>query len=87
MNWHLDFLCGSVSGVANCLSGYIFDTLKVKVQMNPEMTMMKYLKRLGAEGKLMTLFDGMYYPLTTVPLVNAVVFGSYEFYKKITGKQ
>jgi hypothetical protein len=33
------------------------------------------------------LFDGIYYPLITVPLVNAVVFGSYEFYKKITGKQ
>lgn len=35
----------------------------------------------------MHLFDGMYYPLITVPIVNAVVFGSYEFYKKFTGKQ
>ena len=35
----------------------------------------------------MTLFDGMYYPLTTVPVVNAVVFGSYEFYKKVMGKE
>lgn len=29
----------------------------------------------------------MYYPLVTVPLVNAVVFGSYEMYKKLTKKQ
>jgi hypothetical protein len=38
-------------------------------------------------GTLLKLFDGMYYPLITVPIVNAVVWGSYEFYKKITNKQ
>jgi hypothetical protein len=54
--------------------------------MNPEMTMMKYLKQMKREGTLIKLFDGIYYPLITVPLVNAVVFGSYEFFKKITGK-
>lgn len=87
LDWHWDFVCGSISGIANCLSGYIFDTLKVKIQMNPEMTMMKYLKKMKTEGTLMHLFDGMYYPLITVPIVNAVVFGSYQFYKKFTGKQ
>lgn len=35
---------------------------------------------------MVQLFDGIYYPLITVPLVNAVVFGSYEFYKKVTHK-
>lgn len=35
----------------------------------------------------MHLFDGMYYPIITVPIVNSVVFGTYQFYKKITGKQ
>lgn len=55
--------------------------------MNPHMSMAKYFRKLAGEGKLLTLFDGMYYPLTTVPLVNAVVFGAYEFYKKMTGKQ
>jgi hypothetical protein len=53
LEWHWDFVCGSLSGVANCLSGYLFDTLKVKVQMNPDMTMMKYLKQMGREGKMM----------------------------------
>ncbi len=42
---------------------------------------------MRAEGTLLTLFDGMYYPLITVPIVNAIVFGSYEFYKKMSGKQ
>lgn len=52
LEWHWDFICGSISGFANCLSGYIFDTLKVKVQMNPEMTMMGYLKQMSAEGRI-----------------------------------
>lgn len=69
------------------MTGYIFDTLKVKVQMNPEMSMMGYLKKMRAEGTLLKLFDGIYYPLVTVPIVNAVVFGSYELYKKLTKKQ
>ena len=39
-----DFLCGSISGIFNCLSGYIFDTLKVKIQMSPKITMIGYLR-------------------------------------------
>ena len=34
----------------------------------------------------MSLFNGMYYPIITVPIVNAVVYGSYEAYKKIMKK-
>jgi hypothetical protein len=34
----------------------------------------------------MQLFNGIYYPIVTVPIVNAVVFGSYELYKKIMQK-
>lgn len=35
----------------------------------------------------MHLFNGIYYPLITVPIVNAIIFSSYELYKKITNKQ
>ncbi len=35
----------------------------------------------------MSLFNGMYYPIITVPVVNAIVYGSYEAYKKIMKKQ
>jgi hypothetical protein len=41
------------------------------------MTMIKYLKKMRADGTLLKLFDGIYYPLVTVPIVNAVVWGSY----------
>lgn len=49
--------------------------------------MMSYVKKMRAEGTLLKLFDGIYYPLVTVPMINAVVFGSYQFYKKMTGKK
>ena len=68
------------------MSGYIFDTLKVKVQMDPSRSMFGYIRLMYQQNRLINLFDGMHYPLITVPLVNSVVFGSYEFYKKITGK-
>lgn len=34
----------------------------------------------------MSLFNGMYYPIMTVPIVNAIVYGSYEAYKKFMKK-
>jgi hypothetical protein len=39
LDFLVDFSCGTVSGVANCCSGYILDTLKVRMQMNPTLTM------------------------------------------------
>jgi hypothetical protein len=41
-----DLVCGSVSGVGNCISGYIFDTLKVRMQMDPSLTMFSSLKSI-----------------------------------------
>jgi hypothetical protein len=35
----VDFTCGTISGIGNCLSGYILDTLKVRMQMNPNLSM------------------------------------------------
>lgn len=55
--------------------------------MDPSKSMIDFIKIMHKEGRIMHLFDGMYYPIVTVPIVNSVVFGTYEFYKKITGKQ
>jgi hypothetical protein len=41
-----DMVCGTVSGVGNCLSGYVFDTLKVRMQMNHTLTMVNALKTI-----------------------------------------
>lgn len=32
-DWAIDFFNGSLSGVGNCISGYVFDTLKVRMQL------------------------------------------------------
>ena len=39
-----DMFCGTLSGVGNCISGYIFDTLKVRMQMDHTLTMTASLK-------------------------------------------
>lgn len=72
-----DFVCGSISGVANCCSGYILDTLKVRMQMNPNLTMTQTFNIIVKEEGFMKLFNGIYYPLITIPFVNAVMFSSY----------
>eukprot|EP00919_Chromeraceae_sp_WS-2016_P034434 GHVR01081535.1.p1 GENE.GHVR01081535.1~~GHVR01081535.1.p1 ORF type:complete len:111 (+),score=10.84 GHVR01081535.1:845-1177(+) len=82
----IDFLYGSISGVANCLSGYIFDTLKVRMQIDDTKKMINLIRNIIDREGAFTLFNGIYYPLITVPIVNAVVFCSYEAYKKIRGK-
>jgi len=41
-----DMICGSISGVGNCMSGYIFDTLKVRMQMDHTITMFGSLKSI-----------------------------------------
>lgn len=81
-----DLVCGSLSGIANCISGYAFDTLKVRMQMDHSLTLRSAFKTVLADGGFLQLFSGMYYPFMTVPLINAVIFSSYELYKKIRGK-
>lgn len=46
----------------------------------------EFRKIIAKEG-FMSLFNGMYYPIMTVPIVNAIVYGTYEAYKKIMKKE
>lgn len=82
----IDFLNGSISGVGNCISGYVFDTLKVRMQLEPDLSMMDEFRKIVRNEGFMSLFNGMYYPIMTVPIVNAIVYGSYEAYKKMMKK-
>ena len=86
-NFTEDMICGSISGVGNCLSGYLFDTLKVRMQMDHSLTMTTSLKNIIKHEGFPQLFSGIYYPLVTVPLINAIVFSSYELAKKISNKK
>jgi hypothetical protein len=76
-----DFVCGSLSGVGTCLSGYMLDTAKVKMQMEKVSMIRCIMSTVQKEG-FMGLYKGVYYPLVTNPIVTALNFGVYEVYKK-----
>lgn len=77
INRGIDFLSGAASGVTNCLSGFILDTVKVRMQVNPGAGMVETLVRIVREEGFLTLFKGIYYPILTLPVVNSVVFTAY----------
>jgi solute carrier family 25 carnitine/acylcarnitine transporter 20/29 len=77
LNFLQDFVCGSISGVASCFSGYFLDTLKVRMQVNPGAKMLATFKAIINNEGFKSLYKGIYYPLMTVPLVNAIIFSSY----------
>ncbi|ETW10221.1 hypothetical protein H310_00579 [Aphanomyces invadans] len=82
-----DFIAGSCAGVSSTVVGHPFDTVKVRLQMNcpsapfkgPMDCVMQTVQKEGFWG----LYKGMVSPMTTVPLVNAVVFSAYEHAKAV----
>lgn len=72
-----DMICGSLSGLGICVSGFIFDTLKVRMQINYHTTMISTLASIMKNEGFMNLFSGIYYPLATIPILNAIIFSAY----------
>ena len=76
-----DFVAGCAAGVCSTFVGHPFDTVKVRLQMGaagagvtgPVSCALWTVRREGTAG----LFKGLASPMLTVPLVNAVVFGTY----------
>lgn len=88
INSLIDFSSGIASGVLNCLSGFFLDTVKVRMQVDPSLTSTtQTLQHIIQHEGAAQLFSGVYYPLITLPIINSVVFTSYEYYKTIRGKQ
>ncbi|MES1911344.1 MAG: hypothetical protein MHM6MM_003789 [Cercozoa sp. M6MM] len=81
-----DLAAGTIAGVAICLVGHPFDTIKVRVQTMPAAAqagaVRTTLQMARTEGVL-SVYKGMGSPLTTTPLINAVVFASYEHGKRL----
>lgn len=78
-------ICGTFAGIANCISGFPLDTIKVRMQME-SVGLLQCIYSTYKEGPL-TFFKGVYYPLVTIPIVNAVSFSSYELYKRLSNCQ
>ena len=97
IDWR-DFAAGICAGVSNLLVGHPFDTIKVRLQtqdvaksINPAMSASVTIFAGGLDGAIQTvrkegvraLYKGMGSPLLTTPIINAVVFTSYEQGKRI----
>jgi solute carrier family 25 carnitine/acylcarnitine transporter 20/29 len=87
INSLIDGVSGFWGGVANCVSGFFLDTVKTRMQLNPELKSTWHVLRLiiKSEG-VGQLFSGLYYPIITMPIYNSVLFTAYEGYKAATGK-
>ncbi|KAL1938184.1 hypothetical protein VTO73DRAFT_11828 [Trametes versicolor] len=78
----LDFLAGTVAGMAAVVVGYPFDTVKVRFQ-NPQISS-KYRSTAHAvftivrEERIRGLYRGMIAPLAGAPPLNGLVFSTYR---------
>lgn len=52
--------------------------------MEKDESLFKCIKDMYQKEGILSYYKGLESPLVTVPLVNAIVFGAYELYKKIT---
>lgn len=57
------------------------DTVKVRMQISTN-SLFAVIRNTYREGPL-TFFRGMEFPLLSVPIINACVFTSYEFWRRI----
>lgn len=71
---------GSFAGVIICLIGHPFDTLKTRLQMQRQ-PVLELLKKTAQQEGILALYKGLSSPLSTIPLLNALVFGSYSITK------
>lgn len=91
----VDFSAGTVAGIAITLVGHPFDTAKVRLQTQAVRPGQGAPFKGGWDCAVRTvrnegfraLYKGMSGPLTTVPLINALVFSSYEQGKRYLGRR
>ena len=81
-------MCGSLAGVAVALTGHPLDSVKVRMQESGNiLTMRGVMSKTFVNEGFLGFYKGLGPPLTTVPLVNSIVFASYETAKKVMGVQ
>lgn len=86
-----DFVAGTAAGTTICLVGHPFDTVKVRLQTQPLGATRLFTGGLDCARQTFrkegfcALYKGLGSPLSTVPLINAVVFASYEHGKRLVG--
>lgn len=73
---------GSIAGVAICLIGHPFDTIKTRMQVTNQTMKTTVLNLVKKEG-MRAFYKGLSSPLYSLPLINSIVFGTYASTKKL----
>lgn len=73
---------GSIAGVAICLIGHPFDTIKTRMQVTNQ-TLTKTVQSLIKKEGPRAFYKGLSSPLYSLPLINSIVFGTYASTKKL----
>ncbi|KAJ6485812.1 carnitine/acyl carnitine carrier [Mycena sanguinolenta] len=85
LNPTVDFLAGTLSGIAGLFAGYPCDTVKVRLQ-TPELaghyrgSVARAIATIAKEETVFGLYKGITSPLLTFALMNGLVFSSYKFF-------
>ncbi|PAV19818.1 mitochondrial carrier [Pyrrhoderma noxium] len=83
----VDFIAGTVAGIAGLVIAYPFDTVKVRLQ-NPE-TRSRYKSAINAfstivhEERFKGLYKGIASPMISCAPLNGLVFASYRFFMRV----
>ncbi|XP_056437255.1 solute carrier family 25 member 47-A [Gadus chalcogrammus] len=74
-----DFVAGSIGGACGVAVGYPFDTVKVRIQTQPQFTgLWQCATTTFYKEGLHGFFKGMALPVTTISMTSSVVFGTYR---------
>jgi len=76
-----ELVYGSIAGAGMCLIGHPFDTMKTRMQADQTSLRVTYNSIIQKEG-LRAFYKGMGTPFATIPIVNAIIFSSYEISRK-----
>ena len=78
-----DLFCGGFSGICEWTIGHPFDSIKVRMQKMDGSNTMRDVMRLTYKNEgALAFYKGGSPPLVMFPVINAIVFSSYEFCKR-----
>jgi solute carrier family 25 carnitine/acylcarnitine transporter 20/29 len=82
-----DLICGTFAGLAYILTAHPLDSIKVRMQLErrPNISLRRIINETYSHEGFRGFYKGMGSPLMTIPLVNSIVFASYEFAKRLMG--
>ena len=81
-----DFTWGTIAGVFMTLSGHPFDSTKVRMQTSQyPIKLTVWMREILKNEGILSFYKGLSPPLSTIPIVNAVLMTSYEFWKRLLG--